>query len=90
MTSDLRTLRAISESTFRRRPGGARRPRSRSTVSLAGGLAVAAACLMLTGCGSTSGSAKSFPLGLNLGKDRLTEAVQNDPFPEAREVNLEI
>ena len=57
--------------------------------------ALAAACLLFPGCGALPGAAGgmhqvSAPFGWNFGKDSLTRAVENDPFPEAAEVDLEI
>lgn len=54
-----------------------------------------AACLLFTGCGALPGAAgglghASAPFGWNLGKGSLAKAVENDPFPEAAEVGLEI
>lgn len=57
---------------------------------LSGFLAVAAACLLVSGCGSPGGMRPlAVPFGLGAGKDSFTEAVQKDPFPDAAQVNLD-
>ena len=57
-------------------------------------LSIAAACLLLAGCGSLGGSSpglaggKLWPGGLDTASSRQSfiEEVENDPFPEADQV----
>jgi len=50
-----------------------------------------AACVLLTGCGVTGGTRPSaVPFGLGRTTHSLSEAVADDPFPDAAEVGLQM
>lgn len=65
-------------------PANGRRPAFRAGFLLG----FLAGCFLLSGCSSLAPGGA--PLGLGGGKAALSKAVENDPFPDAAEVNLQI
>jgi hypothetical protein len=89
MSSNRRTLPGPDATQTRSRASRALSCPWFSAVARAACLAIAVGCLLLSGCSTTGGMRElSLPMELKSGKASLTEAVENDPFPEASEVNL--